>query len=255
MDFISTTTALKLILTSLPIVLIFKKLKFENFLIDFTVGLLSIIGYQELIGLKTPLIGITKTISEISPGISGFVLNNQFLAVVIYSLFITHMNYWVHRIFHENNFLWRLHVFHHSQNQFTGLSQFRSHPLEEIIATYGTALITALIVPETIIYAKYYGYFAFIMGILNHSNIVHKPSFLDKIFITPMVHRVHHSLEERHFDRNFGFVFSIWDQIYGTFYNPANEKRRNFKIGLSEFNGKTNIRILFESLLPYRRSD
>ena len=45
-DFISTTTALKLILTSLPLVLIFKNLKFENFLIDFTVGLLSIIGYQ-----------------------------------------------------------------------------------------------------------------------------------------------------------------------------------------------------------------
>ena len=36
-------------------------------------------------------------------------------------------------------------------------------------------------------------------------------------------HRIHHSLEERHFDKNFGICFSIWDFLFGTAYEPGDE--------------------------------
>jgi sterol desaturase/sphingolipid hydroxylase (fatty acid hydroxylase superfamily) len=34
-------------------------------------------------------------------------------------------------------------------------------------------------------------------------------------------HRIHHSLDERHFGRNFGAVTMLWDRLFGTAYFPA----------------------------------
>jgi sterol desaturase/sphingolipid hydroxylase (fatty acid hydroxylase superfamily) len=37
-------------------------------------------------------------------------------------------------------------------------------------------------------------------------------------------HRIHHSLEREHWDKNFGVVMTIWDQLFGTSYFPAPEE-------------------------------
>jgi sterol desaturase/sphingolipid hydroxylase (fatty acid hydroxylase superfamily) len=37
------------------------------------------------------------------------------------------------------------------------------------------------------------------------------------VFVTPSHHRVHHSLDKAHIDRNFGGVLIIWDRLFGTF--------------------------------------
>jgi sterol desaturase/sphingolipid hydroxylase (fatty acid hydroxylase superfamily) len=34
-------------------------------------------------------------------------------------------------------------------------------------------------------------------------------------------HRIHHSLEPRHFDKNFGVLTPLWDWLFGTLYVPA----------------------------------
>lgn len=36
--------------------------------------------------------------------------------------------------------------------------------------------------------------------------------------VTPQFHRVHHSIEPEHQDRNFGVVLSVWDRIFGTMH-------------------------------------
>jgi sterol desaturase/sphingolipid hydroxylase (fatty acid hydroxylase superfamily) len=41
------------------------------------------------------------------------------------------------------------------------------------------------------------------------------------VIAEPRFHRIHHSLENRHFDKNFAFMFPVWDVIFGTAYCPA----------------------------------
>jgi sterol desaturase/sphingolipid hydroxylase (fatty acid hydroxylase superfamily) len=41
------------------------------------------------------------------------------------------------------------------------------------------------------------------------------------VFVEPRYHRVHHSLETRHWDKNFASLFPFWDIIFGTAYFPA----------------------------------
>jgi hypothetical protein len=43
------------------------------------------------------------------------------------------------------------------------------------------------------------------------------------LLVTPQSHRVHHSIEARHADRNFGVILSVWDRLFGTQWQGADE--------------------------------
>ena len=51
---------------------------------------------------------------------------------------------------------------------------------------------------------------------INHSNIRTNFGLLRYILVTPQSHRIHHSIEKKHQDKNFAVTFSIWDFIFGT---------------------------------------
>lgn len=203
----------------------------KHLIIDLIFAVGALIGYQSLLNLHYFHNATASWLTTNNP--LAELIIPQYILFVLYVLFVTHLNYWIHRIFHMSTSLWHLHKFHHSQTIFTGFSQFRSHPLEEFTAVYIGAIITALIFPFTSNFAIFYGYFAFLMGIANHTNVTVGSKLLNKIFITPEVHRIHHSTTPEHFDKNFGFVFAVWDHVYGTYYDPCDADE--YEIGLAEY--------------------
>ncbi len=54
-----------------------------------------------------------------------------------------------------------------------------------------------------------------------HSAIRAELPWLDKILVTPQVHRIHHSTEPAHHNRNFADLFPVLDIIFGTYEKPA----------------------------------
>jgi sterol desaturase/sphingolipid hydroxylase (fatty acid hydroxylase superfamily) len=76
----------------------------------------------------------------------------------------------------------------------------------------------------------------FLLNTLNqhytHSNIrLPFQKQLEFIFVTPRFHFVHHISTRMHTDSNYGFVFSFWDRIFGTYTNP-DEIDNNAPMGL-----------------------
>jgi sterol desaturase/sphingolipid hydroxylase (fatty acid hydroxylase superfamily) len=64
-----------------------------------------------------------------------------------------------------------------------------------------------------------------VWGILTHiheSFVGHLP-LVNKVFITPDVHRVHHGKNYQYLDRNYSEIFSVWDRLLGT-YEEYNER-------------------------------
>ena len=47
---------------------------------------------------------------------------------------------------------------------------------------------------------------------------------LDWIVCSPAMHQVHHSAQVRHWDKNMGEVFAIWDWMFGTIYVPSRQR-------------------------------
>ena len=51
---------------------------------------------------------------------------------------------------------------------------------------------------------------------LRHSHVKLKyPSFLERIFISPYQHQIHHSRDPKHHNKNMGGKFALWDWFFG----------------------------------------
>ena len=134
--------------------------------------------------------------------------------------------YWVqHWLNHKVRWLWRLHEVHHSQPDLSFFSDYRYHGLEYVLRqTILTIplLILRFDVPTIAGVAVFQNWYTRFY----HGNIRLNLGPLRYLLVTPQSHRVHHSIEERHRDTNYGSVLSIWDRLFGTAYPGCNEYPR-----------------------------
>lgn len=134
-------------------------------------------------------------------------------AAVVYDFFF----YWCHRAQHR--WLWRYHAVHHSIRELNAVNAYHhiSEPLFQLVL---------IVLPISLI-ASDSGATASAMVVLLHlqSSYIHSPARFDfgplgRAIVDNRYHRIHHSLEERHFDRNFGAFTPLWDWLFGTAHFP-----------------------------------
>ncbi|WP_145973478.1 sterol desaturase family protein [Candidatus Phaeomarinobacter ectocarpi] len=142
-----------------------------------------------------------------------------FLLILIKDFF----RYWLHRAMHEVPFLWRFHAAHHSVERLYWLNGIRSHPVEVVIQVFFYALPFALLQPsaEIVMVAIM---MQLCIGAFQHGNIDLKLRFWEHIFSIGDNHRYHHYPNKDVGDSNYGGEFIVWDMLFGTFYNPKNER-------------------------------
>lgn len=147
--------------------------------------------------------------------VSRLPLLPQVVVVAVILIGIDAMNWVAHLANHRSASLWRLHALHHSQEDMSVLTTFRTHPL--VHATYLGALLPALVlgasgpVPAAAIIA--YG----CLVTLPHANLRWSFGPLGRILVSPAYHRLHHArspLDARGVC-NFGFVLVCWDRLAG----------------------------------------
>ena len=138
--------------------------------------------------------------------------------------------YLVHRALHRWPVLWAFHKVHHSAETLTPLTVFRTHPLEAVVFTVrGTAVQAAVVSVFVFFFGGAVDLFT-VLGAnvllfafnaagsnLRHSHVrIGYGRRLERILMSPAQHQIHHSVEERHHDRNFGTALALWDWIGGT---------------------------------------
>jgi sterol desaturase/sphingolipid hydroxylase (fatty acid hydroxylase superfamily) len=139
---------------------------------------------------------------------------------VITFLAIDLVFYFYHRISHRVNFLWAIHMSHHSSEEMNFAVSFRQAwfgPLSKI----PFFIILPLIGFDPTIVAVA-GVVSTLWGIFGHTQIIGKLGPLELIFNTPSHHRVHHGSNKQYIDKNYGNLLIIWDRMFGTF-EPENE--------------------------------
>src|SRR5882762_8134501 len=132
-------------------------------------------------------------------------------------------NWFVHLANHRVRMLWRFHELHHSQEDMSVLTVFRTHPL--IHVSYLVALIPGVVllangVMPTMLLVAYGAMVAFA-----HSNTRLGFGPLERIFVSPNYHRIHHKLDGPQ-DVNLGFAFTIWDQLFHRAVFPTEDTIR-----------------------------
>jgi sterol desaturase/sphingolipid hydroxylase (fatty acid hydroxylase superfamily) len=145
----------------------------------------------------------------------------QVVLVVLCVDLLAWFRHWLH---HKIPLLWEFHKFHHAQREMNFFCEIRVHPLEsisarliELIPFYSLGLDVGL--PS---YAAY-SILTRWQGHLVHSNVRGTFGWLRYVFVNPQSHRIHHSNEQQHQDKNFATIFSFWDFLFRTQHLNFNE--------------------------------
>jgi sterol desaturase/sphingolipid hydroxylase (fatty acid hydroxylase superfamily) len=138
----------------------------------------------------------------------GFV--PRWVPIIVILVAMDGCNWFVHLANHRVRMLWRFHELHHSQEDMNVLTVFRTHPL--IHVSYLLSIVPALVLLAngelpTLLLVVYGGSVAFA-----HSNTNMSFGRLERLFVSPNYHRIHHRLRGPQ-DVNLGFTLTIWDQL------------------------------------------
>jgi sterol desaturase/sphingolipid hydroxylase (fatty acid hydroxylase superfamily) len=127
--------------------------------------------------------------------------------------------YWWHRANHEIGFLWRFHRFHHKDEKLNSTSAVRFHFVELILSYLAKFCLFPLLglnVAAVVLHAIV----LFPVIVFHHSNVSISKSAdhtVRLVFVSPRMHRIHHSKDVSETNSNYGSVFPYWDSLFGSY--------------------------------------
>lgn len=170
----------------------------------------------------------------------------QLTALFTVSLFVADdfTRYWLHRALHRVPMLWALHRLHHSAEVLTPVTVYRMHPLESALYALRMVVTQGAVVGVFFFFfgmglsawqvagANFFTWAFNLAGAnLRHSHVWLSWGALERLFISPAQHQIHHSDQPRHFDRNFGSFLAIWDGLFGTWVGARGQRVTGFGLG------------------------
>lgn len=137
--------------------------------------------------------------------------------------------FFIHYLYHKVPFLWRFHAVHHSAEILTPITLYRIHFVEQFINTCRSLfvigglsgvfiyLFESSISMIDVLGVGLFGFFFSLAGSnLRHSSVWLSFGRLERWFISPAQHQIHHSSHIQHIDKNFGAWLAIWDRIFNS---------------------------------------
>ena len=155
-------------------------------------------------------------------------------AMAILLLDLTH--YGTHRLFHAFRLGWRIHEVHHSDVDFDVSLAVRFHPLEVAVSRMLYLVVVGVLAPPlaAVFFSEVH---TTLLDALVHANISWSPRLervLRLVFITPELHRIHHSSDVQDQNCNFGQTLVWWDRFLGTYRARARLGSEEFKTGVAD---------------------
>lgn len=142
------------------------------------------------------------------------------LQAIAMALVVDSTRYWLHRISHEWEPLWRFHAVHHSPHRLYTLNVGRFHPIDKSLQFLLDALPFIVMGVPPAVLSLYFVFYA-VNGLFQHSNVDVKLGLLNYLMSGPELHRWHHSMIKEESNHNYGNHLIVWDWLFGTRYLPS----------------------------------
>jgi len=211
-----------------------------------------------IVRISFPIAGVAATLfaQERQWGLLNQYSTPGWLNIVIFLLVFDLTIYWQHRLFHAVPLLWRFHRMHHTDLDYDLTTGNRFHPASILISSAIKLVLiialgasaAAILIAELLLN---------VTSMFNHSNLklpLALDTMLRKIIVTPDMHRIHHSTDNFEHNNNFGFNFSWWDHLFGTYLHNPKQPHETMDIGISGLQDKRSINCLWLLLQPMRKS-
>ncbi|PCC71414.1 Sterol desaturase/sphingolipid hydroxylase, fatty acid hydroxylase superfamily [Nannocystis exedens] len=123
--------------------------------------------------------------------------------------------YWWHRASHEVGLLWATHVVHHHSEDYN-----LAVALRQGIFTAGVLIVFGLPLALFGVPPLVFGVSKAINALYQfwiHTELIGDLGPAEAVLNTPRHHRVHHAVNPRYLDKNYGGISIVWDRLFGTF--------------------------------------
>lgn len=131
--------------------------------------------------------------------------------------------YLAHVTMHNTSLGWRFHQIHHADTHVDVTTTLRQHPGETFVRI-GFQLAGSLVFGVSFPVFTLYVALSALNAQLEHVNF-RLPEPIDRLirwlWVTPNMHKLHHSSLEAHSNSNYANLFSFWDRLFGTFQPPV----------------------------------
>lgn len=135
--------------------------------------------------------------------------------------------YWFHRLSHEIRWFWASHAVHHSATHFNLSAAIRLGWTGQLTGAFLFFLPLAWIGFHPFAIAAVLGA-GLLYQFFLHTAFPVKLGILERVFNTPRHHRVHHAANDECLDKNYGAVLIIFDRLFGTYAEVADDKQLIF---------------------------
>jgi sterol desaturase/sphingolipid hydroxylase (fatty acid hydroxylase superfamily) len=149
------------------------------------------------------------------------------------------VGYLSHRVMHAWPPMWRFHQIHHSDPFVDVTTTYRTHPVETvwrflfaIVPIWAFGIPAQAVVIQRLLQAT--------NGVIEHANIrlwTPLDRVLSLIWVTPNVHKIHHSRDVSETNSNYANLVTLYDRLLGT-YTPA-DRAASVVYGLADANPAT----------------
>jgi alkylglycerol monooxygenase len=129
--------------------------------------------------------------------------------------------YWLHRLGHESAILWAAHVVHHQSQDYNLSTALRQTSSGALLGWIFYVPMAVAGVPPLV-----FGVVAMIDLLYQfwvHTEHVPRLGWFDRWFCSPSNHRVHHAVNDRYLDRNYGGMLIVWDRLFGSFEEESDK--------------------------------
>lgn len=161
---------------------------------------------------------LLSSTNHIQFGLLHLLPNLPWLKVLAGFILIDVFMYWWHRANHQLDFLWQFHRFHHKDERLNSTSAVRFHAVEIVLSFVARFMLFPLL-GITVTMVVLYAIVLFPVIVFHHSNVsipVRIDNLFRTIFVTPHMHRIHHSKIVSETNSNYGSVFPYWDTLFGS---------------------------------------
>ena len=161
--------------------------------------------------------------------ITIYKLEPIWLAIIIAFIVQDFSGYWLHRMNHRVNILWNRHIIHHSSEEFN-LSCALRQEISAIVRFGAIFMIPAALLGISPTIFAVLGPIHLFMQFWYHTRLINKMGWLEKFLVTPSHHRVHHAINTKYMDKNYGQILIVWDKLFGTFQAELEDEKPVFGI-------------------------
>jgi sterol desaturase/sphingolipid hydroxylase (fatty acid hydroxylase superfamily) len=217
---------------------------------------LTVLG-AVLVRLLFPMAGIAWAVvcRERGLGLLNQVVWPIWIAFPLTVVIIDLSHYVQHYLLHRVPAFWLLHRTHHTDLEYDFSTGVRFHPFEAVFATTVLMLVVAALgaPPAAVLISQV---LTVIVDFVEHAN-VRLPASLDRtlrlVFVTPDMHRIHHSQEHREGNSNFSNMLSIWDRLFKTYVEQPVAGHDRMEFGVAGFAERKHLTLRWMLVQPFLR--